>query len=68
MKDWVLASASLTSNFPLFIQLTNHNREWLEEKGLKSNCQLSFIFTKSEIDERSIVLLKVLGLWRDFQD
>ena len=29
MKDWVLASASLTSNFPLFIQLTNHNREWL---------------------------------------
>ena len=29
MKDWVLASASVTSNFPLFIQLTNHNREWL---------------------------------------
>ena len=28
-RDWAPASASLTSNFPLLTQLTNHSREQL---------------------------------------
>ena len=50
MKDWVLATASLTSNFPLFIQLTNHNREWLRFEE-----QLSTVIHFHEIGGRRTI-------------